>query len=118
MKFEIIYTDTTVKYIEAESLLDVFKQVGNVKPIQLVKGLVVTKNREASWCVCYNRKYKEVLAYVNAYVDNLPIASVPLLIQVESYQSIKQVKDIILESERILAIWPNAKIKIQRNFVK
>jgi hypothetical protein len=118
MKYEITYLDNKLLYSDCESLEDCFKSAPKrwPFPIKLIRILISPQDEVSYWKEVYTRKYSEVIAYVNAFLKGKPVASVPVKIVVESYQSIKEVLGIVDEIDRLKKIWPEAEIKVQKRF--
>jgi hypothetical protein len=117
MTFEATYIDGQVYIFEANNLASAYKLAGKRKPIAALKLLTELKD-DLIWHTVYTRTYTEVLAYINAFIDGIPVASVPVPVVVEGYQKIKEVDSIAKEMDRISNIWPQAEIKVQKRFAK
>ena len=126
MKFEIGYADGQSDFVEADSQQEVFDQYGYRlrNPITMVKVLLEGANalewHALEWHTVYERKGDgtKVIAYVNLYNPTLPVASVPLRIVLEKYQSIKKHPEIVQERTRLLKLFPEADIRIQKHFAR
>jgi len=117
MMFEATYIDGKIYMFEANNLASAYKLAGKNKPIAVLK-LLTESEGNIVWNEIYTRRYTEVVAYVNAYLGDIPVASVPIKAVVEGYQKLREVKVIAEEIDRINNIWPNAIIKIQKTFAK
>lgn len=114
MEYEATLLDGTVSFMEADSPEAACRQAD--KPVVTLRVLIEADGYE--WVEVYQRKYVDVVAYVNAWENGEPVASVPISVRLESYQSIKAVGSVANERQRLLAIWPNAVIKVQKHYLR
>lgn len=117
MKYEATIVGGKVIYVEATTVRSALKQAGKNGPVAELK-ILITARSEVIWEPVYTRQYIETIAYVNAWDNGDLVASVPLKVVIESYESVKDVILVVAEKQRLLAIWPNATIKVQSHFAK
>jgi hypothetical protein len=117
VKYEVTLLNGSLKFVEASSIIEATKKAGVSGPVVSLKCFVENNNGYDWVSVPYKRRYQEVTAYINAWNEGKPVASSPIQVTLESYESIKEVTSVVNEKNRILAIWPNATIKIQRHFL-
>lgn len=123
MKFEVGFVGPMRKtqFGEANSQQEIFDELGYRlnEPIEYIKMLVETDGY-LDWLTVYERAdYKQVLAYVNAFdEEHNALASVPVSVVLESYQSIKKHPEIAREKERLRAIFPDTKLLVQKRFAR
>ena len=114
MKYEATIIDGRTEFIDASDMETALNKASG--PVELLRQLETEYGYE--WTEVYHRRYTDVIAYVNVWNDGVPVASVPISVRLESYQSIKKVKPIVKEIRRLTCIWTDAIIKVQKSFIK
>ena len=117
MKYEATIVGGKLVYVEATTVRSALKQAGKTGPVAELK-LLITARSEVIWEPVYTRQYVETIAYVNAWNSGILVASVPLKVVIEHYESVKDIIPVVKEKQRLLAIWPDATIKVQSHFAK
>lgn len=117
MKFEVKYENGDTEFVEADDQNKVFDHHGYVfrNPIIGLRALV-DNPQELGWWGVYERQSTRIVAYVNVFKDGAPVASVPLDIELERYQSVKKHPEVAAEKDRLARLFPEAKILVQKAF--
>lgn len=117
VKYEATIIGGELVYLEATTVRSALKEAGKNGPVAELK-ILITARSEVIWEPVYTRQFVETIAYVNAWNDGELVASVPLKVTIESYQSVKEVEPVVKEKHRLLDIWPGAVLKVQSYLAK